>query len=67
MVYPSDDFIRKLSYGTVPERGDFRRYIDNPSKRIKNWKRAVVASGHLGEEFLGLVESGRLRDVVKKI
>ena len=67
MVYPSDDFIRKLPYGTVPERGDFRRYIDNPSKRIKNWKRAVVVSGYLGEEFLGLVESGRLRDVVKKI
>ena len=67
MVYPSDDFIRKLPYGRVPDRGDFKKYVDNPSGRLRNWRQAVENSKHLGEEFLELVESGRLRDVVKKI
>ncbi|MBW2544499.1 MAG: patatin-like phospholipase family protein [Deltaproteobacteria bacterium] len=67
MVHPSDDFIRKLPYNRVPDRGDFKRYADNPSKRIRGWKRAVVVSEHLGEQFLELVENGRLRDVVEKM
>ena len=67
MVYPSDDFIRKLPYNRVPDRGDFKRYADNPSGRIRSWRQTVAASKHLGEQFLELVESGRLRDVVKRI
>jgi len=67
MVYPSDDFIRKLPYNRVPDRGDFKRYADNHSKRMRTWRQVVETSKHLGEEFLGLVESGRLRDVVKRI
>jgi len=67
LVYPSDDFIRKLPYGTVPERKDFRTYADNPAKRMANWRKVVEVSKHLGEEFLELVESGRLRSVTKKL
>lgn len=67
MVYPSSDFIRKLPYGKVPERGDFRKYADNPSKRMRDWKRAVEVSKHLGEKFLELVESGKLREVVERM
>ena len=67
MVYPSDDFMRKLPYGRVPDRGDFKRYVNNPSGRMRTWRQAVETSKHLGEEFLELVESGKLRDVVKKV
>ncbi|TFG92539.1 MAG: patatin-like phospholipase family protein [Syntrophobacterales bacterium] len=67
MVYPSNDFIRKLPYGKVPERGDFRKYADNPSKRKRNWRRTVETSKHLGDQFLELVESGKLRSVTEKL
>ncbi len=67
MVYPSEDVIRTLPYNRVPDRGDFKRYADNPSGRIRNWRQTVAISKHLGEQFLELVESGRLRDVVKKM
>ncbi|MBW2599358.1 MAG: hypothetical protein JRC60_04565 [Deltaproteobacteria bacterium] len=67
MVYPSDDFIRKLPYNRVPDRGDFKRYADNPSKRMRNWRQTVETSKHLGEEFLELVESGKIRDAVERI
>ena len=67
LVYPSDDFIRTLPYGKVPEREDFRWYADNPSKRMRNWRRVVEASKPLGEQFLELVESGKLREVTERI
>ena len=67
MVYPSSDFIRKLPYGKVPEREDFRKHADNPSKRMRNWRKTVEVSKHLGEQFLELVESGKLRSVAKRM
>jgi len=67
LVYPSDDLVRKLPYNRVPDRGDFRRYADNPMARMRSWRQAVAISKHLGEQFLELFASGRVRDVVKKI
>ncbi len=67
MVYPSSDFMRQLPYGQAPDRKDFRKYADNPSKRMRDWKRTVSVSEHLGEQFLELVESGRLREVAERM
>ena len=65
MVYPSPDFIEKLPNKKVPERDDFLTYIDDQDTRIKNWNKAVELAAPLGEEFLELVESGRIKDVVE--
>ncbi|MEA2014266.1 MAG: hypothetical protein U9N38_03030 [Thermodesulfobacteriota bacterium] len=67
MVYPSGEFLRKLPYGKAPDRRDYKTYAYNPSGRIRNWRQTVETSKHLGEQFLELVASGRLRDVVKKM
>ncbi len=67
LVYPSNDFIRLLPYEHLPDRDDFKKYADNPMKRIRSWKRAVTVSEHLGDEFLELVESGKLREVTERL
>jgi hypothetical protein len=67
LVYPSDDFMRKLPYGQIPDRADFRKHADNPMKRIRDWRRVVTVSEHLGAEFLELVESGRLPEVTERL
>jgi len=67
MVYPTEEFIKKLPGGRVPQRKDFRIFADKPSKRIENWKQVVKESAHLGEQFLELVENNKLRQVVKKM
>ena len=67
MIYPADTFIAKLPGGKVPERDDFAIFIDDPASRIKNWRRAVELAQPLGEEFLELVESKKIKDVVEKI
>jgi len=67
MVYPSGDFMRQLAYGQAPDREDFKRYADNPLKRMRDWRRAVAVAERLGEQFLELAESGRIREVVEKM
>lgn len=65
MVYPSEDFIAKLPGGKVPDRDDFTTFMDDPATRIKNWRQAVQMAEPLGEQFLELVESKRIRNVVE--
>ncbi|MBU4121630.1 MAG: phospholipase, partial [Proteobacteria bacterium] len=67
MVYPSQEFIAGLPGGRIPDRGDFATFIDDPATRIANWRRAVELAEPLGEEFLELIASGRLKDVVEKL
>jgi hypothetical protein len=67
MVYPSPDFIGKLPGGTVPDRDDFAIFLDDPAQRIKNWHQAVEQSAHLGEQFLELVESKKIKEIVEEI
>lgn len=64
MVYPSDEFVATLPGGKVPDRGDFATFIDNPRVRIEHWLQAVKLAQPLGEQFLELVDSGKIRDVV---
>ncbi|MCX5854532.1 MAG: hypothetical protein NTZ24_08200 [Deltaproteobacteria bacterium] len=64
MVYPSEDFIARMPGGKVPDRGDFKTFIDHPATRIENWRQSVQLAEPLGEQFLELVESGKIRDVV---
>ncbi len=67
MVFPTPRFVEKLPGGKVPEREDFATFIDAPEQRMKNWRQAVDLSAPLGEEFLELVESGRIKDAVEKM
>ncbi len=66
MVYPSEDFIKKLSNGKVPDREDFTAYVDRPEERMEIWRKAVSACQSFGEQFLELVDSRKLREVVQK-
>jgi hypothetical protein len=67
MVYPAEGFVETLPEGRIPDRGDFETFIDDPAQRIANWRRAVELSAPLGEEFLEMVASGRLADVVERL
>jgi hypothetical protein len=67
MVYTSEKFVKKLQGGHVPDRDDFVAFIDDPATRIQNWRQAVDLCAPLGEQFLEVVESGKLRDVLGKL
>ena len=67
MIFPSQSFIENLPGAKVPDRTDFVTFIDDQETRIKNWRKAVELSAPLGEDFLELVESGKIRDLVEKL
>jgi hypothetical protein len=64
IIHPSESFVKKMPRGKIPDRNDFKEYVNNPAMRVKNWRRAVELSAHLGEEFLEMIESGQIRNVV---
>ncbi|HBH87325.1 MAG TPA: hypothetical protein DDY17_06980 [Syntrophaceae bacterium] len=67
MIHPSDAFVDRLPGRKIPDRDDFALFIDDPATRMRNWREAVRQAEPLGEEFLELVESKKIRNVVEKI
>ena len=67
MIFPSQSFIETLPDEKIPDRDDFLTYIDDNDQRIRNWRKTVELSAPLGEEFMELAQSGKLKDVVEKL
>jgi len=67
MVYPTEAFVASLPDGRIPDRGDFKTFLDDPATRIANWRKAAELSAPLGEAFLEMIASGRLRDTVERL
>jgi hypothetical protein len=67
MVFPTQSFVEKLPGEKIPERADFLAYLDDQGTRIKNWYKAVELSAPLGDDFIELVESGKIKNVVEKL
>jgi hypothetical protein len=59
--------VEKLPGEKIPDREDFLTYIDDHQTRIKNWRKAVELAAPLGEEFLELVGSGKIKDIVERL
>lgn len=62
MAMPSPNFIARLPLGKVPDRDDYVTFMDRHAERIAHWRAATELSARLGEEFLELLASGRIRD-----
>lgn len=62
LAAPSPSYLASLPYGKLPDRRDYRRFIDDDDGREKYWRSAMAESQRLGDEFLELVEKDRLID-----
>lgn len=60
LVSPSPEYLASLPDRKLPDRKDFERYVGDDARREKAWRQAIAASDHLGDEFMELVDSGRL-------
>lgn len=65
LVAPSREFVGRLPYGKIPDRGDFKLMAGRDAERIAYWNRTAAESGRLGDEFVELAASGRIRQRVK--
>lgn len=62
LVAPSREYLARLPHGKLPDRTDFKRYLGNDEGRERYWRQAMAESVRLGDEFLELVENGRLAE-----
>jgi hypothetical protein len=56
LLVPSAEWIATLPAAKLPDRGDFKTYVDDDGARMAAWTRAVAESGRLADEFASLVE-----------
>ncbi|WP_150306275.1 patatin-like phospholipase domain-containing protein [Pseudomonas saliphila] len=67
LMAPSREYLASLPYGKLPDRKDFTRFLDDDATREKYWRTAMAESARLGDEFLELVDSGRLIDRIQPL
>ncbi|GHD49736.1 hypothetical protein SAMN05216429_11292 [Marinobacter persicus] len=67
LLAPSPEYLATLPDGKLPDRKDFDRYAGDNASREKSWRRAIAESERMGDEFLELVETGRLLERVEPL
>lgn len=67
LLAPSPQYLSSLPYGKLPDRSDFKRFMGQDPARQAYWRTAMAESQRLGDEFLELVETGRLGDVLQPL
>lgn len=65
LISPSEEFINSLPFGRIPDRHDFKRFQKRDHERLTFWNEVKDRSLELGEEFLRLVKSGGIAEVVE--
>ncbi|MCD6486545.1 MAG: hypothetical protein J7K35_04360 [Syntrophobacterales bacterium] len=65
LLHPSEEFVKRLPYGKIPDRNDFHLFNGRDDERIDYWNRAIKESERLGEEFLDAVQTGKIRELVR--
>lgn len=67
LVAPSPEYLASLPDGKLPDRKDFERYAGDNAGRENSWRRAIAESERMGDEFLELVETGRVLDRIQPL
>lgn len=60
LLAPSADYLARLPHGKLPDRTDFQHYQGDDAGRERYWRQAIGESRRLGDEFLELIETGKL-------
>ena len=67
LVAPSRSFVDSLPLGHIPDRKDFETFFQKDDDRIAYWHQVVDQNERLGDEFVEVIESGRIRQKVQPL
>lgn len=67
LIAPSKDYLQTLPDQKLPDRKDFEKYVGDDEGRERSWRKAIAESDRLGDEFMELVATGRLADVMQPL
>lgn len=65
LVSPSAEYLQALPNGKLPDRRDFKQFLNDDAGREASWRQAMAESERLGDEFLELVETGKWEARIK--
>ncbi len=65
LVSPSREYLDRLPMKKLPDRNDFKRFVDDYDARLKYWRFAMDESERLAEEFRTLCGSEALLSQVR--
>ena len=60
LVSPSREYLDRLPLKKLPDRNDFKRFVDDYEGRLKYWRFAIDESERLADEFRALCDSPAL-------
>lgn len=64
LLAPSPAYLASLPFAKLPDRKDFKRFLGDDMGRERYWRKAMSESQRLGDEFLELVETGKLAEQI---
>jgi len=62
LLYPSQEFIKRLPNQKLTDLKDFTTYMDDTKKRIKVWNQAAEMGKHLVDDFVQLLRPEVMRE-----
>ncbi|MBL8521821.1 MAG: patatin-like phospholipase family protein [Betaproteobacteria bacterium] len=67
LISPSREYLARLPLKKLPDRGDFKRFVDDYEGRLDNWRFAMNESERLAAEFIALTESEALQACIEPL
>ena len=65
LISPSHEYLERLPLKKLPDRGDFKRFVDDYDARLNYWRFAMNESERLAAEFIALSESEMLQSAIE--
>lgn len=67
MVSPSREFVAGLPFGKIPDRDDFKYFMNDDEVRIDYWQAVSRKSRQMADELAELIESRRIAEKVQPL
>ena len=67
LVSPSREYLDRLPLKKLPDRNDFKRFVDDYEGRLKYWRFAMDESERLADEFRALCDSQDSPNLIAQI
>ena len=64
LLAPHPDWVRSLPNGKLPDRSDFKAYLNDEAGRQRAWRRAMAESQRLADEFAQTVGTGQAAEAL---
>jgi len=65
LIAPTSAVLDRLPQGRIPDRKDFDVYSGRDGERVAKWQQAIELSREMADEFMDVVESGKIRDRIR--